>query len=375
MNKLRIIENPALEHFRLLVQSAETLRSMAKKQSRQVEQLATALGQANVLWGTELQRQAEGLAQAHRQATQCANTLSELTAPYRPATQKIEALSADLARTVEPYKGVITSLASWEKSLVARMELIKTSWVLPEHFEKSLIGFARLSRLSDAAHTEKPYSAPVVELVASELGDGLETFPDNSASDRDAAAVCAGLNSELISFPTDAYNEVVLAAGFNFRFARLPAAQAVEPDDSGAVLDPAHWQVLTEVERRLRHTVEKTLTELSGPKWIRKRVAPSVRQGWEQRQEEERKAGRTVYKPIEYANFMELADVIGQTDNWRDGFEPIFRNRDDLIVSLRRLHPVRKAIAHSRPLSRYDILTLVNEATRIFGALGIRILS
>ena len=72
---------------------------------------------------------------------------------------------------------------------------------------------------------------------------------------------------------------------------------------------------------------------------------------------------------------MDLADVIGRKDNWRETFEPIFRNRDDLMVSFHRLHPVRKAIAHSRPLGRGYVLILVSEATRIFNALGIRVLN
>ena len=65
---------------------------------------------------------------------------------------------------------------------------------------------------------------------------------------------------------------------------------------------------------------------------------------------------------------MDLETVVGRKDNW-PLFEPVLRNREDFCVSLRRLHPVRKAIAHSRPLCRADVLTLVSEATRIFGAL------
>lgn len=71
---------------------------------------------------------------------------------------------------------------------------------------------------------------------------------------------------------------------------------------------------------------------------------------------------------------MDLADVIGQTNNWKQAFEPTFGNKDDLQVSLRRLHPVRLAIGHSRPLGRSDVLTLVSEATRVLRALGVNLL-
>ena len=136
-----------------------------------------------------------------------------------------------------------------------------------------------------------------------------------------------------------------------------------------------HWRLLTELEQRLRHIVEKTLTELVGSNWIKQRVSQSVRQRWEERQENDRIAGRPVYATIQYADFMDLADVVGQTNNWDDVFQPIFQNREDFTVSLRRLHPVRKSIAYSRPLCRADVLTLVNEATRILGALGMRVLN
>ena len=110
---------------------------------------------------------------------------------------------------------------------------------------------------------------------------------------------------------------------------------------------------------------------MEGEKWIKRRVPEHVRHRWLGRQEEDRQLGRSVYSAIQYADFMDLADVIGRADNWRDTFAPIFRNQDDLRASLCRLHPVRRAIAHSRPLGRADVLFLFSEATRIFNALGI----
>ena len=71
---------------------------------------------------------------------------------------------------------------------------------------------------------------------------------------------------------------------------------------------------------------------------------------------------------------MDLANVITRRDNWSDAFAGIFGNCDDLRVSLYRLHPVRKAIAHSRPLCRADVLTLIAEATRMLRAIGIDML-
>ena len=342
--------------------------------------LAFALGDTAVRWHDRLSANSalvsETLASMiARDSVALHSTVNLVADAFVPTTSTLESLGAELARALKPSRAVVASLSAWEASLTARMTALKTSWMLPDRFEQSVIGFARLSRLSDAVHTSEPYSPQVAELISAELGDSFETQPDDNADERDAAAVRAGLNPDLIAFPRAAYGEVVLAAGFNVRFTPMTAPQASESADLDTAFDSMHWRLLTELEQRLRHIVEKTLTELVGSNWIKQRVSQSVRQRWEERQENDRIAGRPVYATIQYADFMDLADVVGQTNNWDDVFQPIFQNREDFTVSLRRLHPVRKSIAHSRPLCRADVLTLVNEATRILGALGMRVLN
>ena len=132
-----------------------------------------------------------------------------------------------------------------------------------------------------------------------------------------------------------------------------------------------YGKILTELEQQLRHVVEKCLSGLDGPDWIMHRVDEKLLRRWLNRQSQERQAGRPVFTPIQYADFMDLAKIMGREDNWREAFELIFQNREDFLVSLRKLHPIRRAIAHSRPLGNSDVLTLFNEATRIFRALKI----
>jgi len=286
-----------------------------------------------------------------------------------------ESVNTQLARIVEPWQDTFASISDWETSLTARMATLQTPWVLGDLLEHSMTGFAHLSRLSDAVHTEEPYSEAVGELVADELGEGVEAEQDDSPAARDKAAIEAGLNPDLITFPPTAYGEVVIAAGFKFSLPHSPIPQAIESADPDAVFDPIHGQVMTELEQQLRSVVEKCLKALDGEKWVRRRVPEEMRKRWLERQDEARLTGRSVYPPIQYADFMDLAHVIGQANNWREAFEPIFQNRDDLMASFQRLHPVRKAIAHSRPLDRVDVLFLFSEATRIFNALGISVLN
>ena len=304
--------------------------------------------------------------------------LDQLNYAFLPPPSLITSTAAELARAVEPHQAVFASISAWERSLDGRLAALKTPWVLRDRLDQSMRGFAHLSRLSDAVHTPRPYSEPVGELVTNELGIGVEAgLYDDTPIERDENAVKAGFNPDLIAFPTAAYSEVVLATGFKFHFTPAPVPQAPESPDPGAVFDPMHGVVLTTLEQRLRHIVEERLRDLVGPNWFKRRVSKAVRDRCLKRQEEERQARprRPVFDPIQYADFMDLADTIGRADNWPEAFKSIFQNREDLMVSLHRLHPVRNAIAHSRPLGKSDVLILVSEATRIFSALGIRVLS
>ena len=91
---------------------------------------------------------------------------------------------AEVARMVEPFRAVIASVSAWEASLTARIAELRKPWALLDHSDQSMMGFARLSRLSDAVHTAAPYSESVGELVANELGGGVEADPVRRYSKR-----------------------------------------------------------------------------------------------------------------------------------------------------------------------------------------------
>ena len=146
--------------------------------------------------------------------------------------------------------------------------------------------------------------------------------------------------------------------------------QAIEAADPDAVYDSQPCYVAFRIGAGATPSSRGKLRLIEGASWVKRRVSEPVRKQWAERQEEDRQSERPVYGLIHYADFMDLSDVITQSNNWREAFAIIFKNSEDLRVSLRRLHPVRKAIAHSRPLCRADVLLLVAEATGILKALG-----
>jgi hypothetical protein len=272
-----------------------------------------------------------------------------------PTLDTVPQLASGISRIIEPYRA--TAIADDRQGRLARkISELNQPWAIAGLVNPSAAGFARLVRLSDAAHVAAPFSESISELFASELGGHLEAF-EASAASRDAAAVSSGLQADLIAFPPASYGSIVLTAGFRFNVMAPPLPQAIEAADPDAVYDSNHSTLLSTVEQHLRQFVEDRLLALEGPSWVKKRVSEAARKQWAERQAEDRQLGRPVYGLIHYADFMDLADVITQRNNWREAFAGIFGNADDLRMSLHRLHPVRKAIAHSRPLRTSRTIT------------------
>jgi hypothetical protein len=286
-----------------------------------------------------------------------------------PTADVIARLAEQTARQIKPIQSTLASVLGWQTTIAERMNALNRAWAFEGELGVSATGFARLVRLSVATRSDNPFAERTSELLREELGEPVDALESLAPAERDAAAMEAGLRPELIAFPAREYAGVVIAAGFRFRFAAAPLPVPIEGSDANSVFDPTHNAILTHLEQRLRQLVETSLSETEGRGWTKHRVPEPVWELWRARQDEDRLAGRPVYSAVHYADFMDLSAVIRRKDNWKV-FTAIFNNSDDFETSLRRLHPIRKALAHSRPLSRADVLTLLSEATRIFTALG-----
>ena len=295
-------------------------------------------------------------------AVRCAN--------FQPMVDAIESLSAEISGAVEPFHAAFKTLSAWGASLSVRMKAIEDQWVIPDLPAISVMGFARMARLSDAVRDAKPYSDTVSSLVAGELGRGYEDGAIHSVVQRDKAAIEAGLMPELIAFPPETYPEVVAAAGFEIRVTPTPLPRVDESKDGGIGYHPEYRILFNELEQQLRRFVGIAMLDHIGPQWIKRGVPNDIRQRWQDRKERELGAGRAVYDLIQYSDFMDLLAIICMRGNWQGVFKAVFRNKEEVMVSFRRLVPVRNAIAHSRPLGRADLLTLHSEATRFFSAIN-----
>ena len=286
-----------------------------------------------------------------------------------PTVDAIRPFAERAIAALQPAAAIAEAVAAHQTTF-ARMAKLTTPWVLKDHPAVSATGFVRIARLRDVAAEHAAYEPAASEAYEEELGEPVPFDPDVTPEEREAAAINAGTNPDVVAFPAPAFPQVLVVAGFEFD---LPASHAPASDDgdrSGG-FDPQHGVLLRYLEHRLRTFVEAELRRIEGHTWIRRRVPKNMRDKWAKRREQDRDQRGDSYPPIYYADLTDLTDLICQANNWDDAFDRVFKHKDDLQVGIRRLNPIRNALAHSRPLVRADQLSLSCEAFRLLRALGV----
>ena len=309
-------------------------------------------------------------------------SLSGIAASIRRSAEASAALSAASSAARSPELRHHAAVA--RRARLAEINLrpaITASRALAESTESQrLAAIARRAQLAEIAHVSR-IARTAFSANFNLRQDIVPVHPFARSRELSKSAILADSiahmrNADPESIASDDTNvgNFVFRTEFSLSVELAPIPQVIGSTDSCATFDPKHWFLLTQLEQRLRLLVEQKLEELAGPKWIKRRTSEAVRERWFRRQSDDRDSGRSVYPTIQYADFMDLADVIVQKNNWRDAFHQIFPDKAEIEVSLHRLHPIRKAIAHSRPLGRADVLTLISESNRIFGWLRIGVL-
>ncbi|MES0881775.1 Swt1 family HEPN domain-containing protein [Roseibium sp. SCP14] len=270
------------------------------------------------------------------------------------------------ALNISPFKGHIERIENWHASLNARMSAMREPWAISDKLALSVVGFTRIARLHHVAAGATPFSEEAGEIIDEDLGTPV---PFEVCSDRDDASVEAGLNPELIAFPNEAYSAVLASAGFDFE---LTVLEPITPEsgDSTVQLDPVYNLVLTYVENTLRQFIERNLRRFFGENWIDECVPGDMRKRWRERREKDCDDRRDPFDLIYYSDFMDLAHIVIIKANWNTVFQQHFSSKKHFEVSMERLHPIRKALSHSRPLAMVDRLYLRAEATRLLNAIG-----
>lgn len=304
-----------------------------------------------------------------------ARSVAVLEKAILPDLTSFQRQSATIGQALQLRQEALASISAIDNRILASMSNLNTAYILPEFPRVSMFGFGSLAALSNTVQSPAPFTRAVSETVAEAIGQGLNSKTADDLADpldRDSAAIEAGLQVELIAFPPSGYSEVMYEASFRLIIPHAGVDSATNNQlDSNAVPSAMYYELISRLENHMRDLIVYRLTRLAGEKWIKQRVPEDIRKEWMTRIGKERSLGRAVRRPIDYADFSDLMDIICRRDNWRDEFHTLFENKNDLQASFVRLIPVRNAIAHSRPLSRSDALILTSECTRLLVSLGL----
>ncbi len=298
------------------------------------------------------------------------------------ATRLMDQHSASAA--VGLFKSEIQAMNNLEDAIRSMSQ----PWLDSANQFASIAGFASLHNIGSLLDSLPAFDIELAKSLRPLLGDWREVvaWPPGIDTDpivRSSFYLQQGLDPTLTAFPHSAFKEIVAAAGLN----RPKASEAEEyrledvPDEEDSpdgIAQEADFQrtndahdLLQRFETQLRTFIERQMDRAFGPKWIRQRIPGNMRAQWLDRLNSD--SGTQTWPPIAYADFTDYVVIITRNDNWQDLFEGVFRHKESVQESFRRLYPIRVATMHARPITQDDELFLYVEIKRILSAIGIEI--
>ena len=107
------------------------------------------------------------------------------------------------------------------------------------------------------------------------------------------------------------------------------------------------FNLISSFEKELRTFIELKLKEYYWDDWWNEGISEEVRKKAEKRIAQERKKGRTI-KQIDALDFSHYEIIIGNSENWKEIFSKVFRDKNTTIGYLRTIKDIRDRVAHSR---------------------------
>lgn len=234
---------------------------------------------------------------------------------FLPVAEELQGFSRSITLLGRVSK-VSQDLEAWKSSIISRMATINVPWASQEHIGLSVTGFARLARLHDVSVGSGPFDPAVSEIIDEELGAPVPFDTEAEPQDREAVKIDAGLNPEIIAFPSDAYPTVLYSAGFQFHIQTATPAIS-DLGDTSSVLHPQHAALLGQVETHLRQTILSNF-QLTGEAGMRQRIPGDLLKKWQERKDKDHSQRGDSYPLIFYSDFMDLENIICRHDNWNN---------------------------------------------------------
>lgn len=291
-------------------------------------------------------------------------------------------LLADIGRIAAEFEtsSVSKMLARFveDKSVLERaMGQMATPWLHLQDSMRSVAAFAELQGMGRALESLSGFDHRLTEALRAGLGDWREPIswqPDVlfDAGRRAEFYEGLGFNPDLTALPALAFSETLEIAGLRRERPVLVALYGApvprledesEEEDEGRATAAYDW--LHRLETQVRRFIDRCMTEAFGPDWPRHRLPNDMHNKWEDKKRKAQEGGAAERPLVAYADFTDYALVICRGDNWRQVFQPFFRRQENVRESFQRLHPIRLATMHARPITQDDELLLYVEVRRL----------
>ncbi len=321
---------------------------------------ATSLDRAVVEQLAGIEQLVAGTNAARLSRVSLAERFPDLVPRYRVPTAA-EITDIDLAGAA----GIGDPAGEWARATAAQMAAIERPWVRTDQPELSIEGYAAFKGVTEVVARTAPAAPRATQLVRAELGDyRREDEADEAVGDPMLAGglrIARGFDLRLASLP------MALVGHIFVPFGMAPGAPPeADPDE----LDAAIALMFRQLERKLRAFIDRSMKAGVGERWIRQRVHKTIREEWERRKQADIDAGRTPGELFDYADFGDYRAIIEHGENWRDVFQAIFKVKTAIGETLSRLGVIRNPVAHVRPLTVEDLLTLRVEGRRLYVWMG-----
>jgi hypothetical protein len=135
----------------------------------------------------------------------------------------------------------------------------------------------------------------------------------------------------------------------------------------------AIYKHLFVIEVGLREFIIDALGDKFGALWWKTRLPPDVLKSFRDGRNYEKgiKWFEIIpHHPLYYVEFPDLKKIIQRSDNWRDAFEPVLKNKDVVITTLTELEPIRNKISHNRKTSDGDLAIVEAAQKKLAAAVG-----
>ena len=299
---------------------------------------------------------------------------------HTPTVEETFRLSKTAAEEIGAGLDSIVSIHQEELQRLA--EGISTPWVDKSNAQSSFESVALLSSVGNILHGD-PFDSATSKALRSHLGDWSQTnLPQRIFSDyraRESFFRDHGFDSRLTAIPEPAFTDFLDETGISHPVPFPPLLPPTERRESKESENDEHlvrqrnrdaYDIILSLETQVREYLHRVMTDRYGPKW-EKQVSDKLRQAWEKKRVTAIEKGEEERPLLWYADFTDYIDIVCQGNNWRDIFQPVFRNEVDIRASFQRLHTIRIPTMHSRMvITKDDILLLRVESRRILKAIG-----